>query len=239
MDSIFHAFLLLGFGFVTGVQHGIDLDHIAAITDMTNAQADRKRSIWYAVLYGFGHGIVVIFLGIILIGIGQNIPQSLDVLFGKIVGITLIAMGVYVLYSLYRRGRNFKLKSRWLLIFDAIKFGYHRLLHNFELLHEHDAKHKQSVEPKSAFTIGMIHGIGAETPTQITALTAVLGIGSTGMSIVFLFAFVFGIFIANVTLAAVLSFGLHKIKQWKELYTIIGLTAALFSLIVGIIFITA
>lgn len=237
MDTIFHTFLLLGFGFVTGVQHGIDLDHIAAITDMTSAQRDRKRSIWYAALYGLGHGIVVVLLGVILIAIGQSIPQSLDILFGKLVGVTLIVLGVYVLYSLYRHGRNFTLKSRWMLFFDVIKFDYHRFLHNFAFSHKHHGKQKETYEPQSAFAIGMIHGVGAQTPTQISVLAALLGIKDQAVAIAFLFAFVFGIFIANIALAGILSSALGVAQKWKRVYIAVGLIAALFSIGIGLEFI--
>ena len=36
---------------------------------------------------------------------------------GRVVGITLIALGVYVFVSLIRHGREFRMRSRWMLVF--------------------------------------------------------------------------------------------------------------------------
>ena len=48
-----------GFGF----RHGIDWDHIAALTDITGSQDDGRRSMLFATLYAVGHALVVFALG--------------------------------------------------------------------------------------------------------------------------------------------------------------------------------
>lgn len=239
MNGFIGLLLLLGFGFVTGLRHGVDVDHIAAITDMTSSQPDRRRGIWYAILYGIGHGLVVIVLGVILIAVGRILPESVDIIFGKIVGITLVFLGLYVLYSLYRYGRNFKMKSRWMLIFSAIKFGYHKFLHNFKLSHQHPKLRTEKYQSKTAFGIGLIHGVGAETPTQIAALATLIGIGEGLRGILFLLLFVLGILISNLVLAYLSSAGYLKAKQQSKVYPAVGFLTALFSLIVGIEFLRA
>lgn len=228
--------LLLLFGFITGIRHGFDIDHITAITDITASQKKRNRGIFYATLYALGHGVMVIGLGLLLTVVGQSVPESVDVFFGKIVGVTLIVLGFYVLYSLYRYGRDFKMKSRWMLVFDAIKFGYHRLLHNFDLTHEHREKNQRSYEPKNTFVIGMIHGVGAETPTQIAALATLVGISDNLRRTFFLSFFVVGILAANVAVAFFFSYGYLGVKQNRTFYMGIGIITAIFSIVVGIIF---
>ncbi len=39
----------------------------------------------------------------------------------KIVGATLVALGVYVVVSLVRNGRNFRMRSRWMFIFAGVR----------------------------------------------------------------------------------------------------------------------
>ena len=49
---------------------------------------------------------------------------------GRVVGLTLVALGVWVLYSVYRYargGESFRLRSRWMLVFDGIRYGWRRL----------------------------------------------------------------------------------------------------------------
>ena len=70
MYNMFDFITILGFGLVVGIRHGIDLDHIAAITDITSSQSKSLLGFLYASLYALGHGLVVILLGIILMTIG-------------------------------------------------------------------------------------------------------------------------------------------------------------------------
>lgn|SRR3989344_3949685 len=232
-------FVLLVFGFIAGIRHGIDIDHIAAITDIVISQPSRAKGLLYCVLYGLGHGIMVIILGLLFLAFGQSLPPAIDIIFGKIVGVTLILLAIYVVVSLVRYGKNFKMKSRWMLVFDAIQFGYHKLLHNFDLSHHHPKHREEKYGIASTFGIGVIHGVGAETPTQIAALAALVGIGRGVQGMLFLLLFVSGIFLSNFGVAYLSSFGYLKIKERGNMYLIIGVLTALFSFLVGFSFLTS
>jgi high-affinity nickel permease len=64
----------LGFGF----RHGIDWDHIAAITDVTSSQPNRRAALWLGTLYAFGHASVVFALGMAAIIFGERLPPGID-----------------------------------------------------------------------------------------------------------------------------------------------------------------
>lgn len=219
---MFSFILTLGFGLAVGIRHGIDLDHIAAITDITGSQNKDSFALKLAILYAFGHGIAVIALGLIVLVIGQTLPDSLDTVFGKIVGITLILLGIYVLFSIVRDGISFKLKSRWMLIFD--------------LLYHHPKIKEEKYSPASAFGVGMIHGIGAETPTQIGAFLVLLGVDGGVKAILFLLSFVLGIFTSNLVVAALSIRGYKNARKNKNIYLAMGLITAIFSIALGIVF---
>src|SRR5918996_1138617 len=109
--------------FAFGFRHGIDWDHIAAITDITSSQEDRRESLLFGTLYVLGHALVVLVLGILAIVAGDRLPQGLDEFMGRLVGVTLLVLGVYVIISLVRHGREFRLRSRWMLIFAGVRKG--------------------------------------------------------------------------------------------------------------------
>jgi hypothetical protein len=117
------SFGLLVSGFWFGVRHGIDWDHIAAISDITGSQDDRRKALWLGTLYVLGHALVVFVLGVIAIAAGGLLPEGVDEVMGRIVGVTLIVLGIYVVVSLVRHGRDFRLRSRWMLIFSGIRRG--------------------------------------------------------------------------------------------------------------------
>ena len=115
---------------------------------------------------------------------------------GRIVGLTLVALGLWVMYSIYRyarAGERFRLRSRWMIVFDAIRYGWRRFqarLHG----HEHvEPLEMSSYGAKTSFGVGMIHGIGAETGTQVLLIAAVGGASSAGLGVPMLFAFVIGL----------------------------------------------
>ena len=114
----FHIGLVLtAFGF--GFRHGIDWDHIAALTDITSAQETPRRSMRFATLYAAGHGLVVFALGATAIVFAAQLPSSVDAVMERVVGATLIALGLYVGVALARQRQDFRMRSRWMLIFGA------------------------------------------------------------------------------------------------------------------------
>jgi hypothetical protein len=133
------ALLLSSFAF--GFRHGIDWDHIAAITDITSSQRSVRIGLRFATLYAAGHAVVVFVIGIVAIGLGSRLPDSVDSAMGRVVGVTLIVLGVYVLYALIRYREDFRLRSRWMLVFSGVRKGY-RWLRNrrdqaSDISHEH------------------------------------------------------------------------------------------------------
>ncbi len=98
------GFGLLVAAFSFGFRHGIDWDHIAAITDITGAQEERRHAIWLGTMYALGHASVVLALGVLAIVAGERLPAGIDEAMARVVGITLLLLGVYVVVSLVRHG---------------------------------------------------------------------------------------------------------------------------------------
>lgn len=224
---------LLGLAFTAGIRHGFDIDHIAAISDIVASQKAKSKAIGQAMLYGIGHGLVVAMLGVIALLVGKQIPSSIDVIFGKIVGVTLIFLGLYVLVMLFRNGSGTLVQSRWMLALRLVQRGYHGLLHAFHFSHTHTSQRKARYSNNLSFGIGMVHGVGAETPTQVAALATLAGIRSEGMGVIFLFLFVGGMFLSNVVVALFALGGVSASKRRKMVFMVLSLLTAALSIIVG------
>ena len=82
----------------------------------------------------------------------------------------------------------------------------------------------------------MIHGIGAETGTQVLIIATAVGAGTQFMGIMALVFFVIGLVTSNsfVTLATTAGFVSSQRRQY--VYVLAGLLAAVFSLVVGLLF---
>ena len=285
-------------GLALGIRHGIDWDHIAAITDITSTTAaagvavaahseqhetasghhhghggslemrahdagpgaatlapavrgtsttrsrfgpQQVEAIKLGTLYALGHGAVVIALGIAAIAFGAILPDWLDPLMGRVVGVTLVFLGLWVLYSVYRyarAGESFRLRSRWMLVFDGVRYGWRRFqasLHG----HEHvEPLEMSSYGVRTSFGVGMIHGVGAETGTQVLLIAAVGGAASAGLGIPMLFAFVLGLLISNFAIVLLSSVGFVASQTRERIYVAVGAVAGLFSLAIGLVFLT-
>jgi high-affinity nickel-transport protein len=287
---------VLGTGLFLGIRHGIDWDHIAAITDITSTTAAAKgaeaahaeqhladsghvhghggsyelrahdagpgaatlapattaRSPWsgaalaeqvdairLGTLYALGHGLVVIVLGVIALAFGALLPDWLDPLMGRVVGFTLVALGLWVMYSIYRyarAGEAFRLRSRWMLVFAGVRMAWRRIqarLHG----HEHvEPLEMSSYGARTAFGVGMIHGVGAETGSQALLIAAVGGASSAGLGVPMLLAFVVGLLISNFAIVLISSVGFVSSQMRERVYVGFGAVAGIFSLAVGTIF---
>src|SRR2546426_586454 len=190
-----------------GFRHGFDWDHIAAITDITSTTTA-------------GHAWV-------------------DPILEKVVGVTLVLLGVWVIYSVvqYLRGKSdFRLRSRWMLVFDLARNAWDSLqarIHG----HEHrPSAHSTQYGPRTAFGVGMIHGVGAETGSQALLLAGIAGVtGTTG--IVILLAFIVGLLLSNTLVAVVSASGFIGAQRMRTLYVIVGAFAGVASLVIGGVFI--
>ncbi|HEV8281094.1 MAG TPA: hypothetical protein VGQ02_04485, partial [Candidatus Limnocylindrales bacterium] len=178
--------------------------------DRTRFGAEQIEAIRLGTLYALGHGLVVIGLGLAALAFGAILPDWLDPIMGRVVGLTLVGLGVWVLYSVLRYargGESFRLRSRWMLVFDGVRYAWRRIgarLHG----HEHvEPLEMSSYGPRTAFGVGMIHGIGAETGTQVLLIAAVGGAASAGLGVPMLIAFVIGLLISNLAIVVISSVG--------------------------------
>ncbi len=268
-------------GFLFGFRHGIDWDHIAAITDITSSQEERRDGLLFGTLYALGHALVVFLIGSAAILLGERFPDSVDPIMQRIVGVTLVILGVYVFVALIRHGREFRMRSRWMLIFTGVRKLYRKVRSNgdsahasqpvhvhptdggsvvvavaedipvSEWHHGHHGRpghhHHKHPEPESeafmnygrrtAFVVGMIHGVGAETPTQLLVFLLAVGTGGQLVGEVVLAAFLLGLLTSNSLITIGSAFGYMKAsKNWK-LYVSVALLTATFSLVIGTLFV--
>jgi hypothetical protein len=268
------GFGLLVAAFWLGVRHGIDWDHIAAITDITGTQDDRRRSILFGTLYALGHALVVLLLGVLAIYFERFLPRNIDEFMGRVVGVTLVFLGIWVFASLIRHGRDFRLRSRWMLIFSGVRKGarwvrervevgarngeahessghlelddqpaaslWHHGHHGRPGHHHHEAPEHHEDEMTygrgTAFGVGMIHGIGAETPTQVLLFLTAAGAGGRGVGLLALVAFVVGLLVSNSIITVGSAFGFLSASRNFGLYATVAVLTGVFSLLIGALF---
>lgn len=241
-----------------GLRHGLDWDHIAAIGDLAGAASNdakaelvegqgktkakrgfSKSPVWLASLYSLGHGAVVVLLGCLAILFSVVLPDWVDPIMEKLVGVTLVVLGLWILYSLFRATsghHEFRLQSRWMAIIDVCVRSYDWVMHRLFGQPQKERKSSTAYGATSAFLIGALHGVGAETGTQVLLITAVAGSSKSSIGILMLLAFVIGLFLTNTVIAVLFSTSFAASKSAKVLTITLGIVTCILSLVVGSMF---
>lgn len=220
---------------VLGFRHGFDYDHIAAISDITSVQESPGRAMRLGFLYALGHAATVALLGSIVIFFQLSLPHSIDRVAERLVGLTLIFLGIFVLGSLFRG--DYVPRSRFVLVANALRWLHWKVKSKW---HNHEHPRPKDVnwnyDSKSVFGIGIIHGLGAETPSQLLIFLLAANLGGVTKGFLGLGMFVVGLLVMNTIMTASASglFGFSA-RTPRIQYAITAITAV-YSLIVGAIF---
>ncbi len=233
--------LLLLTGLIAGIRHGVDWDHIAAISDITSTQNKVGKGIFMSFLYGLGHASVVaaIALGFLLMSFA--LPQGVDRIMESVVGVTLIILGIYVFYSLHKKkGEDFRMLPRWALAANAVLNSYSWLkakLTRTPRKHHHVLKNGYG--DRASYIIGMIHGIGAETPSQMLLFAMAISAGTaarTEVGAIIIVVYSLGLVITNTLMGVLGAYGYIKSSQRQRLYRSAAFVTGSFSMVIGLLF---
>jgi high-affinity nickel-transport protein len=264
---------LVATAFALGFRHGFDWDHLAALSDITASQQSRRRSMMLATLYALGHAAVAFAIGAAVILASAHLPESVGDAMERVVGVTLVVLGVWVIVSTVRTGRSTRLPSRGALLVAGFRRLRRRpapvvIEHEHEHAvgeHHHDHEHEPVGAGGPAVTtrhkhrhlhvgampddplptyggsvavgVGMIHGIGFETPTQALVFVTAAGAGSRAAGLLVLACFLVGLLAANTVVALAGTFGLTGASSRARLYTVVSLVAAAASVALGLLYV--
>ncbi len=233
--------LLLLTGLIAGIRHGIDWDHIAAISDITSTQNKVGKGIFMSFLYGLGHACVVAAIALGLLLISFALPQGVDRMMETVVGATLIILGIYVFHSLHKqKGGDFRILPRWALIANVILNSYSWLKSKLTSSHrKHHQVLKNGYGNRASYLIGMVHGIGAETPTQMLLFALAISAGVTAskeFGVIIILAYSLGLVAMNTIMGALGAYGFIKSSESRRLYRSAAFITASFSLVIGLLF---
>ena len=190
MNEFFPAFsasstlAILGFGFLLGLYHAVEADHLAAVSTIV---AERKSLFSSAIvggIWGLGHTISLFVAGVFVLLLDFQISGQTERILEFCVGIMLFLLGLNVLRKLYKGGH---------LHFHAHEHEGHKHAHPH--VHEReDAPHTHhgfSFSPR-ALIIGMVHGLAGSAALMLILIPTiesravgllyivVFGIGSIG-----------------------------------------------------------
>ena len=173
MDFESGVLVALSLGFLLGLKHATDADHVVAVSTIVNEYRNPWRGIWVGWSWGLGHTTPLLLLGIVILLFKDAVLDRYEAVapvfeFG--VGIMLVFLGAQVFWAL-RRGRLH-------LHEHAHDDGPHVHIHAThapadgpDVETPHGAFHfgKPFFRMKS-FTIGMVHGLAGSAAIMLVVL---------------------------------------------------------------------
>jgi hypothetical protein len=160
-------FGILGLGFLLGMQHALEADHIAAVSSIAARRSHVADIVKHGLTWGLGHTLTLFVFAGAAILLGRAIPQGVAQPIETAVGVMLIGLGGHVLWRLWR---------------DRVHFHQHG--HGDGTVHFHAHSHAGETTPHvraahahehrfrwRTLLVGLMHGMAGSAALLVLAVT--------------------------------------------------------------------
>jgi len=207
-------------------------DHLAAVTPLA---IEARRKVWkIGLFWGVGHLTGMLLIGLLFLLFRQYIPlEKISEHSEQLVGAVLIIVGLWALYSIFRKRKNHSHPH----VHDSEEpyIHIHEHKHNQNKL-KHNHAHSQVVKPKqwSSFGIGVLHGLAGIA--HFILLLPVLGFENKFDGIQYIIGFGLG----TVLAMTIYTFLLGQLAKYskkqnsKSLFKMIRLLGGVFAIGIGV-----
>ena len=215
------TFSVLLIGFLLGLQHAIEADHLAAVSTIVSEKKSLLTASLVGGLWGVGHTISLFAVGVLVIFLKLQISESAEAKLEALVGGMLILLGINALRKL----------------FSAKKIHIHTHEHGSrEHIHIH-AHESASVEtshhrfsPRS-IAIGMVHGLAGSAALMLLIVPT---ISSPAIAMLYILIFGLGSIGGMMVMSFLIGLPVHfTANRFEFINRGVRLTAGLFSLGLG------
>ncbi len=167
---------LFGFGFLLGLKHATDADHVLAVSTIVSEQKSVARASWVGVLWGFGHTASLLFAGLAVVLLKFSFPPRLGHWLELTVAAMLILLGANVVW------KSFPLKIHWhphaheseehAPIESGHAHWHAHLGASHPALHKHPRTHGMGVGVRP-FIVGIVHGMAGSAAVMLLVLATI------------------------------------------------------------------
>ncbi len=161
---------LLLLGFLIGMRHAMDADHLAAVAAISTQQNTLRSSIKHGLVWGLGHTTTLFLFGSMVIWMDSVIPEQLATYLEIAVGIMLMILGLDVLRRLVKDRIHFHLHQH-----NKSTTHFHAHSHQGEGSHQqssHQHSHHKTF-PYRTLLIGFMHGMAGSAALILITMETV------------------------------------------------------------------
>jgi high-affinity nickel permease len=172
------TFSILSIGFVLGLQHATEADHLAAVSTIVSEKKNLLTASLVGGLWGIGHTISLFAVGVLVIFLKLQISGVTESRLEACVGLMLVLLGLNALRKLFKASR---------VHLHAHEHDGH--LHSHVHVHRKDANEASHhrLSPRSV-VIGMVHGLAGSAALMLLIVPTI-----NSSAIALLYILIFGI----------------------------------------------
>jgi cytochrome c biogenesis protein CcdA len=200
-------FAILGLGFLLGMQHALEADHIAAVSSIAARRTGVGDIVKHGLTWGLGHTLTLFAFAGAAILLGHAIPEHIAQPLEAAVGIMLVGLGANVLWRLWR---------------DRVHFHQHGHGDGTRHLHVHShanetIPHERSVHAHEhgfrwrSLLVGLTHGMAGSAALLVLAVSQV---ASPVYGLLYVLLFGIGSMFGMGALSAVIAVPLALSARW-------------------------
>jgi ABC-type nickel/cobalt efflux system permease component RcnA len=197
---------LLVVGFLLGVRHALDPDHLASVATITSSSRTLMDGLKQGAAWGMGHTLTLLFFGGAALVLGLAVPEDLALVLEFAVGMMLILLGADVL----RRIRQERIHVHQ---HDHHDGASHLHVHSHAQLDRHEHSHSPLI-PLRALFVGLMHGLAGSAALVLLTVAAAPSI-STGITYILVFGFgsILGMALLSVLIALPLRLSSNRFER--------------------------
>jgi sulfite exporter TauE/SafE len=194
---------LLILGFLLGVRHALEADHVAAVASLATRSSSLASTVRVAAAWGVGHSATLVLFGSIFLALDASVSPGAGRVLDSAVGVMLVLLGFDVL----RRVRRNRVHVHAHVHDGGIRH-FHAHGHEAEasqdpVRHEHGHTHGLF---RRALLVGGMHGLAGTAAFTLLSLEA---LHSLAWSLVYLALFGVGSILGMVLFSMVISLPLR------------------------------
>ncbi len=225
---------ILFFGFLLGMRHAVEADHIAAVA----ALSSRTNSIWEGVrqgaAWGLGHTLTLFLFGSIVLFVANIVPEEIVRGIEFTVGIMLVFLGGDVLRHVIRDRIHFHTHTHRQIDGSNTRH-FHAHSHKDEKKHDHNTASHQHSHPKGfpirALLVGLMHGMAGSAALILLTLQT---LSSPWLGLVYIAVFGVGSIAGMALFSIVISIPLRAARQMTLVYNGLQTTIGVATIALGI-----
>lgn len=224
MSSELSTLSVLGFGFLLGLWHAKDPDHLAAVSTIVAEKKNLLSSTIVGGFWGLGHTLALLAVGALVIFLKLQISERVEAWLEAIVGVMLVLLGANALRKLLQKSKV-----------HIHSHEHDGRVHTHVHAHENEAAEKTHhfvrFSPRS-IAIGMVHGLAGSAGVMLLVLPT---ISAPAVAMLYIILFGIGSIAGMMLMSLLIGLPLHITAGRFEALnkTILGAAGA-FSLALGV-----